>query len=433
MRTETQGNPSSRRQPANFSTFRADKNCYILRLTGGSWAVRKIFIIGCFGIWTSCFVPCADSQAPATSSMPASASSQAGFVGDQSCTTCHEDKTNSYLRTAHHLTSRLASKDSIMGPFAPGQNTMTTFNPQLSFLMEARDGHFYETALLRKANQPARHTEEIALVVGSATRGQTYLYWKENRLYELPVSYWTELRGWVNSPGYVDGSADFDRPVTPRCIECHATFFEMLGSSTSDNQYSKRNFILGISCERCHGPAQQHVAERAANSSTGNSAGPVPPIGLNRDREIDVCAQCHAGVGKTIAPPFSFQPGEVLSQYIALPQPGPMEPVDVHGNQVALLERSRCFQSSTTLSCSTCHDVHAREMPAPSYSAACLRCHKEKDCGESAKLGARISQNCIDCHMPVQASKTLALDVDDDNRLPAKVRNHWIRVYSKSN
>jgi len=74
---------------------------------------------------------------------------------------------------------------------------MSTLNPELTFGMEARDGHFYETAIRRKQGHIAKRTEQIALVIGSATKGQTYLYWKQNGLFELPVSYWTELRRWV--------------------------------------------------------------------------------------------------------------------------------------------------------------------------------------------------------------------------------------------
>jgi Cytochrome c554 and c-prime len=393
--------------------------------------VRNFVILGFYCALTFSAPSVAQDQAAPCDLVNRLGGRQTGVGGDQRCSTCHEQTYNSYLQTAHHLTSRLPTKGSIMGPFSLGKNTMSTFNPQLSFLMEARDGRFYQTALTRKSGQLLRRTEEIDIVIGSATRGQTYLYWEENHLYELPVSYWTELGRWVNSPGYVDGSADFDRPVPPRCIECHATFFQPLSPSPTSNEYDARNFVLGISCERCHGSGDQHMKDRASNPSATATSSALPPIGLSRDREIDVCAQCHGGAGNVVAPPFSFQPGQLLSDYILLRQPSPTEPVDVHGNQVALLERSRCFRSSPNMSCSTCHDVHSREKPAASYSAVCLKCHNEKNCGAFAKLGSQIAQNCIDCHMPVQASNLLTVDTDD-TRLPANVRNHWIRVYSKS-
>jgi hypothetical protein len=308
---------------------------------------------------------------------------------------------------------------------------MSTLNPELTFRMEARDGHFYLTAIRQKQAHISKRTEQIALVIGSATKGQTYLYWKQNGLFELPVSYWTELHRWVNSPGYVDGSADFDRPVPPRCLECHATYFQQTGSQSSGNYYNKDNFVLGISCERCHGPGSQHVANHSANSANSGAAKTMPPLGLSRDRQIDVCAQCHGGAGEPIAPAFSFRPGEPLADYVKLQEPTATDRLDVHGNQVNLLARSRCFESSPAMTCSTCHDPHAPERPVADYSARCLECHQAAQCGMLRNMGKQINPNCIDCHMPVQASNLLVLDADD-TRLKAKVRNHWIRVYQNS-
>jgi len=347
--------------------------------------------------------------------------------GSLACRSCHEDIVSSYLTTAHHRTSRLPEAGSIAGSFARGENTMKTFNPELTFLMEARDDRFYESAIRRRNGHAAKHTAQIDLVIGSATKGQTYLYWKQNGLFELPVSYWTQLRKWVNSPGYVDGSADFDRPVLPRCLECHTTYFQPITSSPAENHYNRDNVSLGISCERCHGPGTEHVKTRSISVSSVERTR-MPPLGLNRERQIDVCAQCHGGAGEPIAPAFAFLPGEKLSEYIRLQPATATDRMDVHGNQALLLERSRCFQASPQMSCSTCHDVHAPERPAADYSARCLDCHRATQCGTFAKAGNSIRSRCVDCHMPVQASNTLVLDADD-TRLHANVRTHWIRVY----
>jgi hypothetical protein len=305
---------------------------------------------------------------------------------------------------------------------------MTTLNPELSFRMDAINGHFYETAILAKPGHATMRSEQFNIVVGSGRKGQTYLYWKDDGLFELPVSYWTELKRWINSPGYVDGSADFDRPVTPRCLECHATYFEALGRLPTDNLYSKSNFVLGISCERCHGPGADHVRQQASGAQPPNGVKAMAPAGLPREEQVEICAQCHGGVGQQIAPAFSFIPGQRLSDYIKLHRPAPDESVDVHGNQVALLERSRCFQSSPAMTCSFCHDPHAPEPPAARYSERCIACHQPRKCGLYAKLGPQIAANCVDCHMPVQVSRSLVFD-EEDTRVGARVRNHWIRVY----
>jgi len=226
------------------------------------------------------------------------------FVGDLACRPCHQDKAGSYLATAHRRASRLPDVSSIAGSFTKGKDVMTTLNPELTFRMEARDGHFYQTAIRQKRGRITKRTEQFDLVIGSATKGQTYLYWVQDALFELPVSYWTELNRWVNSPGYVDGSADFDRPVPPRCVECHATYFQPISSSPSANHYNKANIVLGISCERCHGPGMERVQNHLAKSANSNGKKPMPPLRLSRDRQIDVCGQCHGGVGEPIARHF---------------------------------------------------------------------------------------------------------------------------------
>lgn len=130
-------------------------------------------------------------------------------------------------------------------------------------------------------------------------------------------------------------------------------------------------------------------------------------------------------------PAFSFVPGKPLSDYFK-PLPVPeVEHPDVHGNQVGLLQRSRCYQSSPEMSCSTCHDVHGAEKPAASYSAKCLDCHEWKSCGVSRKLGQAIVKNCIDCHMPVEETNVIVSETAG-HIVKAKMRNHWIKVYSAS-
>jgi hypothetical protein len=350
------------------------------------------------------------------------------FVGDRVCQYCHEETFKTFLKTRHHRTSQLPDEASIAGKFSDGENRMKTLNPELSFRMDAKNGRFYQTAILAKPGRTTLRTEEFNVVVGSGRKGQTYLYWNNDRLFELPVSYWTELGRWINSPGYVDGSADFDRPVTPRCVECHATYFEALGPSAADNRFNKSNFVLGISCERCHGSGIKHVQQQGSGPQRPNGGETMAPVGLTRERQLDVCAQCHGGIGEAAAPAFSFVPGERLSDYVRLHRPAPDERVDVHGNQVALLERSRCFQSSPAMTCSFCHDSHAPERSAASYADRCTACHQPQECGLYAKRGPQIAANCVDCHMPVQASSSLVFD-DDETRVGARVRNHWIRVY----
>jgi hypothetical protein len=363
---------------------------------------------------------------------------QRGFVGDNACRACHQREFEGYLTTRHHLDSALPSAETIHGHFASGRNTMASLDPGVSFRMEAKDGGFFETSLVGEPKHEKIRTEKMDIVIGSGQKGQTYLYWRGDELFEMPVSYWTSLDRWVNSPGYVDGTANFDRGINTRCLECHSTYVGEVGGPKPGFHFDKEHFSLGISCERCHGAGAGHVRSHAGEAEPTAAAGgstaktvvaatKMPPIGFDRDRQVDICAQCHGGIGEGLTPAFSFKPGEALAPHISL-EANPLARVDVHGNQVALLEKSRCFQSSPSMTCSTCHNLHEPEREAASYSAKCLTCHQASTCPTFSKMPAPAVTNCVDCHMPLQESNALKIDLEDQ-QVPVKVRNHWIRVY----
>ena len=126
--------------------------------------------------------------------------------------------------------------------------------------------------------------------------------------------------------------------------------------------------------------------------------------------------------------PFSYVPGEPLDRFYSQVASNPGAMVDVHGNQVALLEMSRCYQSSSDLVCSTCHDVHQPQRDAAGFSAYCLKCHRPEACGEFPHLKEKIAGSCINCHMPVETSN-LIISNSNGKKVKAMVRSHWIKIY----
>jgi hypothetical protein len=123
------------------------------------------------------------------------------YVGDEVCASCHRSSFETFTHTAHHLTSQVAGVHSIAGSFTTGANTLSTSNPGLHFRMDAKSGRFFETALWGIPPDTKPERKPIDVVIGSGRKGQTYLYWKGDRLFQLPVSYWVDLGQWVNSPG----------------------------------------------------------------------------------------------------------------------------------------------------------------------------------------------------------------------------------------
>jgi hypothetical protein len=391
------------------------------------------------GLWLGLFFGIASMPGSNALGSDPSKSPRPGYAGDATCVSCHRSESASYVHTAHHLTSQLPSRQSILGSFRDGTNTLTIMapdnsanEPALLFKMNASGEDFFETAITGFGDQFQQRSERIDLVTGSGKRGQTYLYWQGDRLFELPVSYWTEGGRWINSPGYADGTADFSRPVHPGCMECHASYLEPLSPDPATNRFRRDTFVPGISCETCHSPGATHVSrrsERSAHSPNLEDEGILNPARMPRERQVDLCAVCHSGIQREpIAPVYSYIPGKPLSEFFKPMPSSAAEHPDVHGNQVSLLRRSRCYVSSPAMTCSTCHNTHSPQRAAASYSDRCLTCHRWESCGVAQKLGHTIAANCIDCHMPIEPT-TVIVSETGGKETRATMRNHWIKIY----
>jgi hypothetical protein len=351
------------------------------------------------------------------------------YAGDEACAQCHRRESEFYAHTPHALDSAVADAKTIKGSFVPGQNVLHTTNPNLIVAMTQEANGFFQSGInMTDPNHPTGEAERFDIVIGSGRHAQTYLYWDGDQLYELPASYWRWSDEWVMSPGYPADSVHFERPVVPRCLECHGSHFTWLNPPA--NRFKKDSIVLGIGCERCHGPAAQHVAlERSATPPPAGSKdlAIVNPAHLPHARQIDLCALCHAGAVEPIGAPLRFQAGDDIRDYLKISPPTRDAPVDVHGNQVGALEQSKCFGSGK-LTCSTCHDVHRVQESADSFSGHCLTCHSIKACGRYKALGEAIRTRCIDCHMPLQDSAKIS-PAAGERVLHALLRAHRIAIY----
>ena len=364
----------------------------------------------------------------------------ASAVGDAACLECHRDKA-SYEGTAHRLTMRHPAPAAFVGgSFRSGENLLATPEPDVHFRMDADSSGYYQSLVVRQGRGAADSVvrrERIAIVSGSGRKGQSFLYQSGDRLLQLPVSYWRSIDGWFGSPGrsHIPPRRSFERAVAPRCFECHATWMEPVFDPAAVNRYTTEGAILGITCERCHAAGPEHVArERSAlrvASRALRGPGIVHPARLSRERQMEACAQCHAGGGQPKAPPFTYVAGRRLDDYLQLvPRPSD-EVVDVHGNQVALLTRSRCYTASQ-MTCTTCHDVHRTQRDVAELSGTCLGCHQVQSCRLLPKRGAAaLVGRCAECHMPLQPSSLVVFD-QMGKEARADVRNHWIRVYPET-
>jgi len=360
------------------------------------------------------------------------------YAGSEACTKCHSDIYHSYLHTAHFLASLPATENTIHGSFENGSNVFYVNDSQKVVMEKLDSGLFQSYYLDGKIKKRYRFD-----IVFGGVKGESYLTWNGNELEQLPLSYFTREHQWSTSPGYGFNFLEYPRlrMVSKSCLECHTSYINNFqGESPELNKtefFDKSSLVYSIDCERCHGPAAQHVAFQTRNPEIKTAHFIRTYSSLNRIQRMDMCAICHSGPPSLmIRSTFEFAPGDTFAKF-KVPEFSRIldtEHLDVHGNQVGLLERSKCYIYSQ-MDCATCHDVHKNTRGEDIlYVQKCLDCHNTPNhvyCKMSNKLSeSMLEQYCINCHMPALPTKVISVQVSD--KLPTVqffVHTHRIAIY----
>jgi hypothetical protein len=350
------------------------------------------------------------------------------YSGSEKCASCHRDVYEKHTATSHFLTTLPATEKTIKGSFKKGKNIFS-YNPDLYIEIEKRDSGLFQVVYYKGQEKIAIPFD---IIIGSGIKGQSFMYWRDNRLFQMPLTYFSMAGQWANSPGF-PGKVQFDRPITSRCLECHSTYADVITPFEKEpEEFNHKKMILGIGCEKCHGPGAKHIDFHLQNKQDTQAKFIVNPASLSRQQQLDLCALCHGGRKQRIQPSFTFTAGDTLNNYF---QPGNTSfgAVDVHGNQHALLASSKCFKMSETMTCNTCHDPHENERGKLAvFSQRCTNCHNTPHKQIPGKNISVISlqKNCIDCHMPSKPSNTIVLMTGQGEQKAAKFRSHFISIYS---
>jgi len=358
------------------------------------------------------------------------------YVGSAKCLKCHGDIYNSYLHTAHYTASLPADGNTVHGNFTSGFNVFNV-SPSQKIVMEKHNSGMFQT-YYQDGKLKERHRFDIAL---GGIKGESYLSWNGNGLNQLPISYFTKQNKWLMSPGYAPGIVDFTRIITSRCMECHASYIadQPAESQKIDaaEQFDKNSVVYSIDCERCHGPGAKHVEFHTNNPNVKTPIYMISYHSLPRALRMDMCGVCHSGnKSQMLRSTFAFKPGNNLSGF-KLPdfvRPADSTHLDVHGNQVQLLESSKCFIKSN-MDCATCHNTHQNQRgDIALFTQKCLGCHSMVNHNyckiATTQNAALIKSNCIKCHMPALLSKVILIsNSNQTSTADIYVRSHHIAIY----
>lgn len=383
----------------------------------------RLFLLGCMGVLCASCLGTTDSQGPesrateteVTAHAFRNANTSTSFVGDAACFDCHEDEYRGFQE--HGMAQSFY-------PLTP-QHVVEDFSGVT--LHHAASGYYYrpyregdrffqeEYRLGAGGQKTHQLVREITYVVGSGTAARTYLAENNGRLYEMPLTWYTQAERWDFSPGYAEHNSRFDRLVPDRCMACHNSYPESV--PFVEGKYTE--VPHGIGCERCHGPGALHVEERLVSPEAAGEIDYtiVNPAHLDLDRRLDVCQQCHLQTAISVLregrTPFDFRPSQSLVDYVALfsveqPDADTRIPVISHAER---MKESACFIASRAagrvMDCTTCHDPHEgfRTKGASYFNDTCMECHAAADLqmqfqDPAARNRHTADANCIACHMP---------------------------------
>ncbi|HIL70382.1 MAG TPA: C cytochrome precursor, partial [Verrucomicrobia bacterium] len=241
-----------------------------------------------------------------------------------------------------------------------------------------------------------------------------------------------------------------------QCIVCHASAPQPRKQQDS-MVFDSRTAEIGISCESCHGPAEEHVARyrnpltRYRNHFTDDSeTGIRNPEKMDHRLSSQVCGQCHSArinfEPQLMTQGTTYRPGKGLHESFGILLPGrpdslpglrrnieedpefyqgtfwPDGIIRVTGREFNSLLVTPCFERGemSCLSCHSSHDSDPNDQLAEGMrtNQACIQCHdsfSDKLTQHTRHSAGSSGSLCYNCHMPHTTYGLLGA-----------IRNHYI-------
>jgi tetratricopeptide (TPR) repeat protein len=352
------------------------------------------------------------------------------YVDARTCAPCHATIARGYAQTGMAQAFSVPTAASVPNPkpyFHPASATW--------YEIASRNGAWFQRwwQIGTKGNRESEGEARIDFVMGSGNHVRTYLHrTARGTLTELPLAWYAEAGGTLAlNPGFDTADPPTGRKIGTDCMFCHNAY--PANPPAGIEPVFTGQLPQGIDCQRCHGPGGNHLrAVQQPNAQPAAiRASIVNPARLAKDREMDVCAQCHLETTVRLLPnairrydraPFSYRPGEPFSAFQLTfdhaPGNGREDKFEIVSS-VYRLRQSQCFlQSQGELQCRTCHnphDIRHGQAGLDGYNKACASCH------QSAKLPVAShpasATNCVNCHMPKRRTEDVVHAVVTDHRI----------------
>lgn len=395
-------------------------------------------------------------------------SSERGYVTSNVCQGCHASEHASWRASYHRSMTELPSATNLRAPW----HGVTLEWQGRSYVLTERAGEYWvklpdpDRVAAALASGEARTPgplvapdveRQVVLTTGSH---HYQAYWvrgaRGNELWQLPFVYHFEAQRFLPRHEVFLQPPD-DPPYQARwnsnCIQCHSVGGEPRHELESD-AFATRVAELGIACEACHGPGEEHVRRQQGALARREQGAParapqgdvdegegddsiVNPARLDAERAAEVCGQCHSyfvpreperwwesGFVGRYRPGDALEPTRQVLDYDrdrdasdALISVGfdslfyTDGTIRVGGREWNGLMRSACFERGSgarQASCLSCHRLHGGSRDDQlahdaDSDAMCATCHPAiASAGPAHTHHAPESSGsqCVNCHMP---------------------------------
>ena len=363
-----------------------------------------------------------DVPAPAAGSETVAAA----YVGSQSCAQCHAAEAKAWQASQHAVAMQHATERTVRGNF--NDATYGYQGVQSSFFR--RNGKYF----IRTDGPDGQLADfEVKYTFGIAPLQQYLVELPGGRLQAVALAWDARPREeggqrWFRQ--YPDEKIDHTDELhwTRRsqnwnfmCADCHSTRVSK-GYDAAADSFKTTYAEISVGCEACHGPGSAHIEwarRKGGDAGKGltvrlderhgvtwerdaTTGRPVRSRPRTTEREIEVCAQCHARRAQIAE---GYEPGRpFMDHYLpSLLVPGlyhvdgqQQDEVFVWGSWL----QSRMHGAGVT--CSDCHDPHTQKLRARG-NTVCAQCHdasrydtRTHHRHQPGTAGAQ----CADCHMP---------------------------------
>jgi len=274
--------------------------------------------------------------------------SGADYIGDQTCSGCHYDISQSYIQSGHPWSLTQVSEAKLPTfPFTqvsqlPQGYTVNT----ISYII---GGYFWKAIFL--------DSQGYIITDAPGATGD--------------AGYFNQFNFGNTALGLSPGWSSFHAGETElafNCGSCHTTGYSPGGSQDSLPGIAGSWQAAGVRCERCHGPGSLHASN---------------PKGIHMlvDRTSGLCRECH-----------EYVPTAELTVRNGFIQ---------HSDQYGDLSQSK----HQVLDCLTCHDPHSGVVQLQmagqqATSLRCQDCHWQEAQYQNNPSHLALSLDCTDCHMP---------------------------------